>query len=315
MPRPCRAPWPVGVAEALARLGGPPTALPADWPYRQASHTVRAAGQDWHLQILGQPLGQAPTMLLLHGTGASTHSWRALMPQLMPHFCLLLPDLPGHGASARPAQDQGLSLPGMALGLAALLKVLRLSPDVIVGHSAGAAVAARLCLDGGAAPQTLISINGAWYPPQGVTGWLYSPMARLMDLNPLAPALFSWRAAKLPLMRRLVEGTGSRLDDEGLHWYQRLAANPRHVGAVLTMMAQWDLLPLLQDLPALEPALQLVVAEGDLAVAPAQAQRLLSLVPGASLHRVGGGGHLLHEESPTAIAALLGALAGRPVPR
>ena len=36
------------------------------------SRFVEAAGLRWHVQILGN----GPTLLLVHGTGASTHSWR-----------------------------------------------------------------------------------------------------------------------------------------------------------------------------------------------------------------------------------------------
>jgi len=50
----------------------------ADWPNRAASRKLRAGGVDWHVQILGR----GPTLLLLHGTGASTHSWRDVAPLL-----------------------------------------------------------------------------------------------------------------------------------------------------------------------------------------------------------------------------------------
>ena len=51
-----------------------------DWPHRAASRFVDAAGLRWHLQEFGAP--QAPGLLLLHGTGAATHSWRGLAPLL-----------------------------------------------------------------------------------------------------------------------------------------------------------------------------------------------------------------------------------------
>ncbi len=43
-----------------------------DWPHREASRFVEAAGLRWHVQEFGSP--DAPTLLLLHGTGAATHS-------------------------------------------------------------------------------------------------------------------------------------------------------------------------------------------------------------------------------------------------
>ena len=49
-----------------------------DWPNREASRFVHAAGLRWHVQVMGS----GPVVLLLHGTGAATHSWRDLMPKL-----------------------------------------------------------------------------------------------------------------------------------------------------------------------------------------------------------------------------------------
>jgi magnesium chelatase accessory protein len=92
--------------------------------------------------------GDAPPrdILLLHGTGASAHSWRDVAPALARHHRVIVPDLPGHAFTQRPPAA-GLSLPGMAAALGALLQTLEATPAVIVGHSAGAAIAARMALD------------------------------------------------------------------------------------------------------------------------------------------------------------------------
>ena len=105
-----------------------------DWPHRQASRFVEAAGLRWHVQ----QMGQGPVLLLIHGTGGATHSWRDLMPLLARDFTCVAVDLPGHGFSAMPPAAC-LSLDGMARLLAGLLARLGLSPELVVGHSAGAA--------------------------------------------------------------------------------------------------------------------------------------------------------------------------------
>ncbi len=54
-----------------------------DWPNRSASQFVHAGGLRWHVQRFGTELGSAtPSILLLHGTGASTHTWREVAPLL-----------------------------------------------------------------------------------------------------------------------------------------------------------------------------------------------------------------------------------------
>ena len=84
----------------------------AGWPNRDASRTVRAAGLDWHVQVAGA----GPVLLLAHGTGAATHSWRGMVPLLARHFTVVAPDLPGHGFTQAPANAR-MSLPGMAAAL------------------------------------------------------------------------------------------------------------------------------------------------------------------------------------------------------
>jgi pimeloyl-ACP methyl ester carboxylesterase len=70
------------------------------WPNRGSSQFVRAAGLRWHVQVMGS----GPTLLLLHGSGAATHSWRDLAPILARDFRVIAPDLPGHGFTETPAR-------------------------------------------------------------------------------------------------------------------------------------------------------------------------------------------------------------------
>ena len=124
----------------------------ADWPNRDASNFVEAAGIRWHVQ----QMGEGPSLLLIHGTGAATHSWRGLLPLLAQHFSVIAPDLPGHGFTQSPPSHR-LSLPGMAADLGALLRKLEVRPEIAVGHSAGAAILARMCLAGRIAPRLLVA--------------------------------------------------------------------------------------------------------------------------------------------------------------
>jgi magnesium chelatase accessory protein len=293
-------------------FGPPPPALPLCARNGQSGGSVVAGGLRWHVQWLhaagGLPAVRKPVALLLHGTGASAHSLAALALQLSDTHEVIVPDLPGHAFSQRPARAEGLSLPGMAAALGALLQALQRQPEVIVGHSAGAAVAARLCLDGLAAPGLIVSLSGAWFPPGGVAGWWYAPAARLLALNPLVPHLFAWQAARPTTLKKLLDSTGSQVDANSAACYARLVGDPAHVSAVLAMMAAWDLPPLLRELHRLQPVLALVAAERDTTVPPEQAEALQRRVPAAQVHRLPGLGHLAHEEAPARVAALIRSL-------
>ncbi len=287
----------------------------ADWPHRASSRFVDAAGLRWHVQRFPSTTPKAPRALLVHGTGSSTHSWRDVVPLLQPHFELLAMDLPGHAFTSLPAGgtlSSQLSLPGMARALAQLLAVEGFVPDLVVGHSAGAAIGARLCLDGSVRPRLLASLNGALLPLGGVAGRVFSPAARLMAVMPGMPRLFAWRAGQEQVLQRLLAGTGSRLDARGQGLYRRLAGNPGHVEGALGMMAHWDLPALAEDLPALQVPLLLVVGLLDATVPPQEADRLIERLsreaPGhTAAKRVAleGLGHLAHEERPHAVVAPL----------
>ena len=284
------------------------------WPHREASRFVRAGGLRWHLQAFGPPPDRAPTVLLLHGTGAATHSWRGLAPLLADSCHVLAPDLPGHGFTGMPPPHQ-LSLPGMAAALATLLRALGASPLLVVGHSAGAALGARLLLDDGCAASGLVGLNGAWLPFGGLPGRLFSPAARLLaGLGDATPArLFARLAAHDPVLDRLLASTGSSIDPLGRRCYAQLAGNPGHVAGTLSMMARWDLRALIRDLPRLEAALLLVVGAADTTVPPGQSERVARLVARATVRRLDRLGHLAHEENPQAVADAILELARRTV--
>ncbi len=275
-----------------------------DWPNRHASRFVSAAGLRWHVQVAGPTGENVPDLLLVHGTAAASHSWRDLLPLLAARFRVIAPDLPGHGFTDLPPQ-QRLSLPSMAASLGALLRTLDAKPVLAVGHSAGAAVLLRLALDGRIAPRTVVSLNGALIPFADRHAAFFSRAARMLVGLPFVPSLFAWRASDRAVAERLLQDTGSRIDARGIDLYARLFRHSGHVAAALGMMANWDLVPLLHDLPRLGPRLILVVGSNDRSIPPAQAERVRARLPAARIVTLPGLGHLAHEEKPAQIAGLL----------
>jgi magnesium chelatase accessory protein len=272
----------------------------ADWPNRDASRFVHAGGLDWHVQVMGS----GPAVLLIHGTGSSTHSWRDLLPILARDFTVVAPDLPGHGfTSAPPPRRQ--SLPGMAQGVRSLLSAIGVSPVAAAGHSAGAAIVARMSLDGMMTPAALVSLNGALMPWGGIGAKLLSPVAQLIAASPFMPRLFAWRASNRAVVDRLLRDTGSTIDPLGADLYARIARDPGHVGAALGMMANWQPTGLAAELPNLAAKLTLIVGANDCTIPPSQSQMVKRIVPGATLISLPGLGHLAHEEKPAEHAALI----------
>ena len=264
-----------------------------EWPHRAASRFVSAGNVDWHVQIMGE----GPVLLLLHGAGASSHTWRDLMPELAQHFRVIAPDFPGQGFSSLPRRSSIFTLPGMSRALADLLSQLQAKPALIVGHSAGCAVAVRMALDGLVTPQAIIGINAALLPFHAVNT-LYSGLAKLLALNPLVPWFVSSQARHPRTVERLIDETGSRLKEEGVALYRHLAQQSSHVAGTLRMMANWNLDELRESLAKLQVPLVLMVGSRDRTIDPNRAYDIRRLLPSAEVMQVQGLGHLAHEEAP-----------------
>ena len=272
----------------------------ADWPNRELSRFVATRGNRWHVQRAGS----GRRVLLIHGAGASTHTWRDVLPRLVPDFDVLAMDLPGQGFTTGLAPR--FTLPGMAEDLGALLREEAFAPDLMVGHSAGGAIGVRMCIDGRAAPERILALNGAFAPFGGVAGLLFPPLAKLLSLNPLVGSAFA-RTARAPgAVSGLIEGTGSRIEPEGVALYRRLVTDPGHVTATLGMMARWDLKPLIADLPRLRTPVTLAVGTKDRAVPPEGTRALVGRFPDARIVEFQGLGHLMHEEEPERFAEVIG---------
>jgi pimeloyl-ACP methyl ester carboxylesterase len=81
--------------------------------------------------------GEGPSVLLLHGLGATGAVWDGLIA--LPGYRWLAPDLPGHGGSRRLGR---YSFGGLAAAVAEALP--ETGPLLVVGHSLGGVVAAAL---------------------------------------------------------------------------------------------------------------------------------------------------------------------------
>ena len=277
-----------------------------DWPNREHSRFIEVGRVRWHVQVMGH----GPVILLLHGTGAATHSWRDVAPLLADDFTVVAPDLPGHGfTSGRPVG--GLSMPAMARAAGELLRSMNVAPDMIVGHSAGAAIALRMALDGLASPRRIVGIGSALLPFPGLAAKLFPAMARMLFVNPFAPHLLAGIARRSGETGRfLLRSTGSQTDAAGVGFYERLLTNSKHVEGAITMMANWDLEALKRDLPRVQVPLLLVHGERDGAIPLSAAREATALIPGATLVPLAGLGHLAHEERPDEVADLIRTFAG-----
>jgi magnesium chelatase accessory protein len=275
-----------------------PPVIPPDWPYRDASQHIPCKPHLWHVQ----QAGTGPTLLLLHGAGGATHSFRHLMPLLIPHYHVIAIDLPGQGFTVLgPGARCGLD--PMAQDILALCNQENWHPTAIIGHSAGAAIALRLAE---VMPlKAVIGINAALGKFEGVAGWIFPVMARLLAVMPFVPQMFSRLAGTPSQVKQLLTSTGSQIGPVGEAQYLRLLRMPTHVGATLSMMSQWQLDGLLDRLGQQSTPCLLITSSGDRAVPPQVSQKAAAQMPAAEWTDLPRYGHLVHEEAADQIAPLI----------
>ncbi|MEI6486725.1 MAG: alpha/beta fold hydrolase BchO [Sphingomonadales bacterium] len=278
-------------------------------PNRAWSRFVTAGGLKWHVQEAGP--ADAPVLLLIHGTGATTHSFGDLAPLLTPHFRVIIPDLPGHGFTQKLNDSDP---DNVAKALAALLAVLEVKPALIVGHSVGAAIAFMLVARGLAQPQGIVALGGALLQFEGV-GKVYPGLAKALFVNPFMPAFFSFTTRFQSVPDLLKRWTGSHLAREQVAYYEKLFRNPGHTGGALALMAHWDLDTIEQTIAQVKCPVLLLHGDRDKTVPPATsrtvAQRLSARGVDVEHHGLPGLGHLAHEEAPQRHADAILAFARR----
>ncbi|MFD0858493.1 alpha/beta fold hydrolase BchO [Roseovarius aquimarinus] len=272
----------------------------ADWPLTEHSRRVLHRPHRWHVQ----EAGRGPTLLLIHGAGGATHSWRGLFPLLSERFHVVAVDLPGHGFTQPGARGRS-GLESMTADLAALAAAEGWHPAAVIGHSAGAAIALNLGLRLGDPAPRIVTLNAALSNFEGVAGWLFPKLAKLLAATPFTADLFSAAASSQSNVARLIAGTGSQLDPEGLALYRRLVADRAHVDGTLAMMSQWSLDGLLPRLGEMSAPVFLMTGDADSAVPPAVSRRAAEKLPNARLESLPSLGHLMHEEDPEAVARLI----------
>jgi pimeloyl-ACP methyl ester carboxylesterase len=135
--------------------------------------------------------GKGPVLLLIHGIAGYGENWREVVEPLARHHTVIVPDLPGHGASEAGSGDY--SIGALASGLRDLLLALGHERATLVGHSLGGGVAMQLAYQYPEMIERLALVSSGGLGPE------------------VSPVL---RAAALPgadLFISLTAGTGGRV--------------------------------------------------------------------------------------------------------
>ncbi len=248
-----------------------------------------------------------PAFLLLHGFGASTYSWHAVMENLGALGTAIAYDRPAFGLTERPLTWEGDNpystevQPRIALGL---LEHLGEERAILVGNSAGGTLALHLALIYPERVKALILISPAVYTGGGAPSFV-RPLLRtpqLRRIGPLAVRSFLGRGASL--LDSAWHDPG-RITPEMQEGYTRPLRADNWDKALWEMTLATNYPDLVSRLGELQLPVLVITGDDDRIVPTADSVRLAEEIPGAELVVIPNSGHVAHEETPGAVMAAI----------
>lgn len=143
-----------------------PDTNPAEMRAKYANDASRfatsGAGLSVHYRDQGNPDG--PPLILIHGSGASLHTWEPLADLLGADYRVITYTQPGHGLTG-PHPDEDYTFAGMAEALDLVVAELGLEQFALVGSSMGGWVSWRYAHAHPERVNALVLISAAGAPP------------------------------------------------------------------------------------------------------------------------------------------------------
>ena len=278
---------------------------------QEGSNFVTVAGLRLHVRDSApNAAAGTPTLLLLHGFGASLHTWepwaQALAAPPANHRVIRI-DLPGAGLTGADPTGDYSDLRGVHI-LTALLDERGVARATLVGHSMGGRLAWRFAAEhpGRVDKLVLIAPDGFASPgfEYGKAPEVTAPVRLMQYMLPKAVLRLSLEPAYAN-QALMTEDTVTRYHDMML----APGVRPALIARMQQLVLQ-DPVPFLKRITA--PTL-LLWGEQDKMIPVANAQDYLKALPHARLVTLPGVGHLPHEEAPAAsLPAVQAFLAGKP---
>ena len=255
----------------------------------------------WHGgSVRWDRIGTGAPVVLCHGTPWSSYTWRTTARALSSERTVYVWDMIGYGQSAKPEGDVSLAAQGRLL--AALLEHWALEAPDVVAHDFGGAVALRAHLIHGTPLQSLALVDVVALRPWG------SPFFRLVAhhsdvFTQLQPNLHE------ALLREYIAGASHQgLASDVLGELISPWLGPTGQPAFYRQIAQADqgytdeIEPFYPDIKV--PTL-IVWGTADDWIPVDRAHRLNSLIAGSRLNLIDSAGHLVQEDAPSELNALL----------
>ena len=241
--------------------------------------------------------GSGPPLVLVHGSPADGRAWNRVVPFLKDRFSLVMPDLPGYGASD-PVPDAPEGRAAL-MGTAIARLIESVGPAAVAGHSYGGLVALEATLQAKPGAVTRLTV----LEPMFIRG------LTLVDDPTLPPVRTFFEAYVQRVDAGEPDAVGLMID----YWFGKGAFTrlPDPVRGYLNTNAPRNVLDVrssfaadmtAEQLAALTMPLLFVWGDRSPEVIPAMGHALMKLVPGARMEAIAGGNHGMLDFHPEAVA-------------
>jgi pimeloyl-ACP methyl ester carboxylesterase len=263
-----------------------------------------------HREYRGDCKCDAPLIILMHGFGASTYSWRSVIEPLRNLGEVIAYDRPGFGFTERPTAWTGVNPYGFEGNFRIIDSIISTYGSgrkiVLVGHSAGGQLAAEYARLNPSKVSSLILVDPAILTTGGgVEGldWLY----QIPQVQKLGPILVSSIASSGDNLLRQSFYDETKLTDEVYAGYHKPLKVKGWEQAFWNFATAPRSNELAANLSKLKMPTLLISGSSDSVVPTADTVKLSKLIPNSRLELIKKSGHLPHEEQPEVfMKAILG---------
>lgn len=235
--------------------------------------------------------GQGPPVILLHGLGMSSSTWRFNLDELSKYFNVYALDLPGFGRSLKP-KEWDYSLQGHTECVKKFMDALRIPRVHLIGHSYGGAVAAVFHLHYPERLDRLVLISAVGFQEPKMFRRLKNPLLRRIYCSLLKRS--TWQ------MYGGFPYETSRVSREPVEESTEIMKHPEDKDAFRSVVRSLDFSALQQlveqsimDIPVL-----LITGENDYSIRREELCHFAAWNPAAKCVIIPNSRHCPHEEQP-----------------
>ncbi|WP_448518219.1 alpha/beta fold hydrolase [Rhodoflexus sp.] len=266
--------------------------------YSQApSAFIDVQGMEVHYRSEGEISDSLP-IVLLHGTGASLHTWDGWTSALIPARRVVRMDLPAYGLTG-PHPSGDYSIAAYVSFVNEFLDKLNIQRCVLGGNSLGGSIAWNYALQHPDRVAGLVLVDAGGYPASSTTR-RESPVAFRLATMPVIKDLFRYVLPRSVIERSVtnVYGDPSLVTDELIDRYYELSLHPGNRRAFIDRMGARNKPTDTLLIKTLQMPTLVMWGDRDLLIPVECAYKFQRDLPNSTLAIFEGLGHMPMEENP-----------------